>query len=858
MRQPILTLIFLIASFACYADNKADDSLFVRKIESMMPSMVEWRLDELHKIRREVSPLEYVGACEYYARKYYNWRIDKSAIELSVDSIIMEGIDYLLNERCFSDKSAPYLLMRCATRLSETGYSDEAALFASAGVTIASAQGNGGYIYGELRCLESDLEADKSPETSWRTRLNMLRGFKSEYVNSPSEDTYDCYLRNLLKTSELALQIDNVGMADSLLQESLDLVYDRKNPDVASGKVTVIVPPSAYRFQMSAIESEIALKKGDIQKTLDIQESLLWEYYECWVMRELSAHDYISYFNAVAILLEAGKFSEQNCENLVQASKIIKDWICNLSYKTTPRLRESYYTSARNLIRQINAELVKHVDFEDVNETIYDNVLLFKNLQLQVNRAFLLNKTIDSRLNFREYNEDFNSQVFIALLRTTLDYLQKQWNVEREALETSDFLRWIKCDWSTVHDCLPSDGIAIEFFTTRNSRHASYFAAVIDGKSSTPRILSLFDDSSIPDLSSDRPYRDKAFSMKVWGKLCEHFSPGDCIYYSPDGNLYNIALEHLQSLRDNDRCMADSYKIFRVSTTRELAMYRNNGNRQKPYMAIFSNIDYDTPSHIQELDSMDNPYSSIDKNRGTLIASLKTKGRFRPLGISVDGLDLANIAGKYGIKYDLYEKASATFQAFQNLSSKNYNVIHLATHGFYISVDSIYHNAAYQKLSFLKFSPEISAENLSLNSCGLAFSGANEVFEDEITDTGGHGILTAAEISIVNLSKIDFIFLSACQTGLGYISSDGVYGLQRGFKIAGVKSMIYTLWDVNDDACDMFEKEFYTNYFAGKSKYESFVAARNKLRSFTGVYNGHPYDFSKPKYWAGFVLHDGF
>lgn len=157
----------------------------------------------------------------------------------------------------------------------------------------------------------------------------------------------------------------------------------------------------------------------------------------------------------------------------------------------------------------------------------------------------------------------------------------------------------------------------------------------------------------------------------------------------------------------------------------------------------------------------------------------------------------------------------------------------------------------------MNFSPEISAENLSMNSCGLALSGANRIFEEISTDSLKAGILTASEISTINLSNVDFIFLSACQTGLGYISSDGVYGLQRGFKIAGVKSMIYTLWDVNNDACEMFEREFYTNYFAGKNKYESFVAARNKLRSFTGVYNGHSYDFSNPKYWAGFVLHDG-
>ena len=80
------------------------------------------------------------------------------------------------------------------------------------------------------------------------------------------------------------------------------------------------------------------------------------------------------------------------------------------------------------------------------------------------------------------------------------------------------------------------------------------------------------------------------------------------------------------------------------------------------------------------------------------------------------------------------------------------------------------------------------------------------------------GILTAEEIAGMDLSNTDLLVLSACQTGLGDVTSEGVYGLQRGFKIAGVNSIIMSLWEVNDSATEVMMTKFYQNLAAGKSK----------------------------------------
>ena len=80
-------------------------------------------------------------------------------------------------------------------------------------------------------------------------------------------------------------------------------------------------------------------------------------------------------------------------------------------------------------------------------------------------------------------------------------------------------------------------------------------------------------------------------------------------------------------------------------------------------------------------------------------------------------------------------------------------------------------------------------------STGLMFAGVNNVFINKVGDTRlDDGILTAKEICNLNLQNVNLVVLSACKSGLGEVSGDGVYGLQRAFKKAGVKSVVMSLW----------------------------------------------------------------
>ena len=108
--------------------------------------------------------------------------------------------------------------------------------------------------------------------------------------------------------------------------------------------------------------------------------------------------------------------------------------------------------------------------------------------------------------------------------------------------------------------------------------------------------------------------------------------------------------------------------------------------------------------------------------------------------------------------------------------------------------------------------------------------------------------MTAEETSLINLESVDLTVLSACETGLGALSGDGVFGLQRGFKLAGVNSILMSLWEVDDKATSLLMKEFYKNYLQGKTKIQSLKSAQEYLRVMT--------KYSDPVYWAAWIFLD--
>ena len=200
---------------------------------------------------------------------------------------------------------------------------------------------------------------------------------------------------------------------------------------------------------------------------------------------------------------------------------------------------------------------------------------------------------------------------------------------------------------------------------------------------------------------------------------------------------------------------------------------------------------------------------------------------------------------KIGVK--TYTGVVGNEESFKSLSGKKIPIIHLATHGFF------YKNEDVNKKPFLEQicmeSQNYFKPDNSLKRSGLILAGAQRAWLGEpIPDSVEDGILLAEEIAAMDLSGTDLVVLSACETGLGEITSEGVFGLQRAFKKAGVQTLIMSLWKVDDNATSLFMQTFYKHWLDGKSKHEAFSIAQSTVRENES--------YSNPYYWAAFIMLD--
>jgi CHAT domain-containing protein len=185
--------------------------------------------------------------------------------------------------------------------------------------------------------------------------------------------------------------------------------------------------------------------------------------------------------------------------------------------------------------------------------------------------------------------------------------------------------------------------------------------------------------------------------------------------------------------------------------------------------------------------------------------------------------------------------------------ASQYRVLHLATHGFFLRNSCPPARAGTRAVGGLASasapqSAGVTVEN-SLLLSGLALAGANR--RQEASANEDDGILTAAEVASLNLGGVEWAVLSACDTGLGEIrAGEGVFGLRRAFQIAGVRTVIMSLWSVDDQATRSWMRALYEGRF--KKALDTADAMREA--SLTVLRDRRSKKQSTlPFYWAAFV-----
>ena len=343
----------------------------------------------------------------------------------------------------------------------------------------------------------------------------------------------------------------------------------------------------------------------------------------------------------------------------------------------------------------------------------------------------------------------------------------------------------------------------------------------------------------IGDYKSAIQHTDKAINELFLKPLEKELEGITTIYLSLTGLAHQINCAAF--VLNNKQTLGEKYKLHILNSPAELIDYKLASiDKNKVELLLYGGIDYTTSIGNVGLNVNDNSISSNED----FINSAKRSGFEKLPGTlkEVDGIN-AN-ANKSGFSSKVFKESEATEESIKALDGKTTPcVLHLATHGFFFPEPII--EMTKDILSSDGKSKIYKTSEDPMMRSGLLLAGAKNYWgKSNQNNTIEDGILTASEISNLDLSACQLVVLSACETGLGEVKgSEGVFGLQRAFKMAGVKNIIMSLWKVPDTQTAELFDIFYSECFAGKSIHEAFQSAQAKMKV----------KYS-PYYWAGFVL----
>ncbi len=413
------------------------------------------------------------------------------------------------------------------------------------------------------------------------------------------------------------------------------------------------------------------------------------------------------------------------------------------------------------------------------------------------------------------------------------------------AFRLGDYIGNLAIDWTVIQKKLKTDAIAIEFehFYDWSEKDFSCVAIVLKKGMKSPACVKLFNISDLRGIKSAELYKTSKLYDIIWKPLAKYLDGVKTVFFSPEGQLHTIAIESLPD--DNGKIFAEKYDAYRLSSTRELAL--NHAVNPSKKATTYGGIKYDFTEDDWRNVKFDVDTTNSFRDVPQIAESLRGSGMVNLEGTRAESSEVAKLLRTADYDVDAISDADATEESFKHLSGTGIKILHIGTHGFYESQVDL-ENAG---LTFFTNSQAQTMEDRSLSCSGLLFAGANSALDPkrihEIPQGADDGILTAKEISRLDFRGMDLVVLSACQTGLGEITGDGVFGLQRGFKKAGAQTLVMSLWKVADESTQLLMVEFFKNLTVGQSKRAAFTAAQKCVRE----------KFPNPLHWAAFVMVDG-
>jgi len=372
--------------------------------------------------------------------------------------------------------------------------------------------------------------------------------------------------------------------------------------------------------------------------------------------------------------------------------------------------------------------------------------------------------------------------------------------------------------WKDIQAKLKKDEAAIEIISVSLTEplpeakdSVVYLALILKKSGIYPQIVQLNNGNQLQKeylINYHRSTRHKIhdpYSYNAYWKPIQQALPGiKTVYLSADGVYHQINLATLQN-PETKKYVCDEIRIIPLTNTKDVLEKKQNYTNKAVHLI-------GNPKYNLNLDIKNN--EKPEQNR-----------------------DIENISQLEGAEKEVKQASdffsnpiltigeSATEEFVKHL--KNPRILHIATHGY-----------------FKKEQYQSSAQAM-LNG-GLLFAGIVDYDKMLVRPFDkDDGKLTAYEIMNMELDSTELVVLSACETGLGQVSKDGVYGLQRAFKVAGAQTIIMSLWKVSDEATQLLMTEFYQNWQKKEmDKRKAFEMAQKTVRS----------KYKEPYYWGAFVM----
>lgn len=387
-----------------------------------------------------------------------------------------------------------------------------------------------------------------------------------------------------------------------------------------------------------------------------------------------------------------------------------------------------------------------------------------------------------------------------------------------------------------------------------------YYALIIKKGAQQPELVYLTDEKKLQRIlgtSSSRyveyPQIGYDLYQLVWKPLEEKLGDSKKIYISPGGLLHQVSYAALPTVVTGTPLLADTYEFTYFGNLKDFVLKQNESAVAKS-ITVLGGAQF-------ELDSTELIQLALDRNStiapespfsdsGELLAynstrSLDDSTRSAIVFNYLPGTkeEAASIGEKFtAAQWDvqLLTEKQALEDNLKDLSGSNApGILHIATHGYFFAQ----HEKSETPDGTLR--ERIATSDNPLLRSGLVFTGVNYAWLGGKPISGlDDGVLTAYEISMLDFFPTNLVVLSACETGKGDIlNGEGVFGLQRAFKSAGVENLIISLWKVPDRQTTELMQAFYDYYLAGDTIRTAFRKAQRKMRQ-----------LYEPYYWAGFVL----